>query len=1144
MEFSIIVPVFNRPGYTKTCLDSLVAHTDLSTAEIIVVDNGSIGPTKRVLSTYSNIRVIQNESNLGAATAQNQGIKAASGKVIVFLHNDCIVNKTWMTGLRATAKALESSPKIKAASPFTNYADEVTFVYSKHLQAQFIKHKLFNKTNPTPDEIKAVVNKVYPGTFDLIGEETMLMKPPLERVDEISAFCMIAKKSLFSEAGYFEEQFKFRGCEEKDLMSRIQFMGNEVGRAGFFVHHFGNITSDGPGFCWQDMIRINKEIYNGLLRNYAGIKADEKWSVVVFPDSLHPELTARAISNIQALKNIPVQIIQIPQIGIFPERKAWEWALPQIESEFVMHLDSDMLLSKSAPDILMRNFSNPDIACVAGMLEDPCVGKIGHLRLWRTRVLKQIITGEPIRDILPDSGCIQAANKLGWAINFIPDIVGEHAVVLEPWNVFRMYFRRGLKQKARGRIGTPAGTWSIDGALQTGSNWSHIALLGFHCGIMAEYDSDPHDAKFDEYAYSHYKKVKDFAEGLVEVKLELPSPEKKEFDKINVALLSDTLDIGGMEMFIKLFDQYADKNKFNISVYSRTGGPLESELNCKIRLAPGPNDITSGKIFKWLCDDRIDVVILITYSKAALVFAHGKICRIIERLDGAHVVLLNDPKLSDVVVFQSSKLADIQREKYPGIRHALIENGRDLERFKLNWPTRIELRKRLGVAENYVLFCNVGRLTHAKHQSNLIEMAAVLRETHQNFKLVIMGPDQGEGPALEKMIQARGLQKYVLIMNGTVDGTASLYSAADVYIQASRFEGLSGALIEAVAAGLPIIATNVGATADVIDERNGILIPPLEVAPLIAGADKMFDATLRARMGIVSLQRSSKYCAKEMVKKYEALITEEYEAAVKERAALPPTTIIIPVYNRAEFLDMAIESVLNQTSDEWRLVVAIDTLTPNADILEILGRYKDPRISHVKFPHKNQCSVLNHAVKQIRTVYSSRLDSDDKYAPNAIELLNKHIRENPDIGYFYTSRKHINSQDGFIDKLDITEDFSPLRLEQWYISRGMLTWKNSEFVRAGGFAEDIVYGEDYLLPLTMMLHGTKFMPIKEELCYIREHPESRISSSHSTHEQKFYVNLVRERYQKLKKLMKISWAGEDPSTMQPRMRVPGQVGSC
>lgn len=1143
MEFSIIVPIFNRQGYSKVCLDALAAHTDLQAAEVIIVDNGSIGPTKRLLESYPQFQLIVNEKNLGAPVAQNQGIKAAKGDYLVFLHNDCIVTSEWMAGLRATADALEKSKAIKLASPYTNYSDEATFVYSKEMKQRFAKHKLNNKFNPTSEEVKAALDATYRpyGGLETFAQQVSKLKPPLERVDEISAFCLIAKRALFAQIGQFEEIFKFRGYEDKDLTARILHMKNEVGRAGFFVHHWGNITSDGPGFCWPDLMRINRDIYNSFVKSYAGIQVDEKWTALVFPDSLHPELTDRLLTNLQTVKNPPTQIIRIPDAGIFPERKAWEWALPQIEHEFVMHLDSDMLLKKSTSDVLMQNFSNPSIGCVAGLLEDPCVGIIGHLRLWRTRVIRQVMAEGEINDAIPDTSVIQTANRLGWQVQFINDVVGEHAVVLDAWNIFRMYFRRGLKQKARGRIGTPAGTWGIDGALKTGTNWSHLALLGYHCGIMNEYGADPHDTKFDEFAYEQYQKIKSFAESLVDTQPELPDQEQVD-GRINVALICDSLEIGGMEMFVKMFDQFVDKSKYNVFVYSRIGGPLAEDLTCKIRLAPGPSEISSGKIFKWLCDDRIHVSILITYSKAAKIFANGKVCRIIERLDGAHVVLLNDPKLSNVVVFQSQKLEEMQADNYKGIRHAMICNGRDLEKFKPDPDSRAELRKRLGLTPEDVLFCNIGRLHPIKHQTNLVELAGELRNRgHTNFKIAIMGPDQGEGAVLEKLITSRSLQKHIVIMSGSISGTAALYSASDVYIQSSRTEGLSGSLLESLAAGLPIVATNVGATADVVNEENGILVPPLELTPMVDAAERLFDSALRAKMTECSFEKAKRYCAREMIKNYEVLISEEYEAGLKEIASLPPTTVLIPVYKRHEYLDKAIESVLAQTSDKWRLVIAVDTLTPTPEIKEILARYDDPRISHVMFEHKNQCSALNNAVRQVRTVYSTRLDSDDLLSPNAIETLNRYVAEYPDVGYFYSSRKHIEANGTYIDRKDEAEDFSPIRSEQWYIGRAMVTWKNSDFLRCGGFAEDIVYGEDYLLMLMMMLHRTKFMPIKQQLYLIRNHEASRISSSHSTHEQKFYVNLVRERYLKFKKLMRISWTGEDPSTMQPRMRIPGEV---
>lgn len=249
------------------------------------------------------------------------------------------------------------------------------------------------------------------------------------------------------------------------------------------------------------------------------------------------------------------------------------------------------------------------------------------------------------------------------------------------------------------------------------------------------------------------------------------------------------------------------------------------------------------------------------------------------------------------------------------------------------------------------------------------------------------------------------------------------------------------------------------------------------------------------------------------------------------------TTVVIPVYQRHDYLEQAIASVLSQTDPHWRLLVAVDDAFPTLGVFDILDRMTDPRASWVAFPHKNQCSALNQAVRLLKTPFATRLDSDDLLAPDAIEALNKAIITNPDAGYFYTSRMPID-KDG--NPLTINgksvreaEPFSPTRLEEGHMAQVMITWRNSEFITAGGFDEDQPYAEDYLLPLTMMLHGTKFVPINHLCYYYRFHESGNISAGYANEQKKAWHELARKKYLEKKKAMGISWAGEDPGTMRP-----------
>lgn len=1498
MKFSIVVPVFNRPTYTQVCLTSLLNNTPSDLAEIIVVDNGSLGPTKRILESFGGkIRIVCSEENLGAAAACNRGLACAKGDCLVFMHNDCVVPKGWTEALPLCLDMLRSS-NIKILTPMTNYADENTFILSSDLKDRFLSLKPSNKSPVGVDQINAIIDGTYRGDFDGFAKSVLPQNPAC---NETSSFCMIVEKSIFAEVGEFDEAFKFRGFEEKEFLLRLQVKGYGCGKAPFFIHHFGNITSDGPGFNCHELKAANEPIYNALLKTYAGIDV-RRWSCIVYPDA-RPEFTPRLLQSLEALNLKPDQVIEVPRPGIFPEREALKWALPQVGNDYVALMDSDFVFDKNMPDIMMPRFSDPRVGCVGAHMRCCINGSAGYFRIWRTNVIKSItFSDKKIRGITPDTDYAEACEKLGYTFLRLGDVVGEHAIEKDPWNIFKIYFRVGVKQRARGRIGTPTQLWGLDGAMTTNTPWSHLALFAYHCGIQVDSNEDPHTKEWENFAYQYYVKVKPFCEALVaeasdpcepvvapsgkikvilasstflmggcertmlnmalhldkskfqpiigyeegvdesfrtaalnagvpvyelgtedspkawsqllntqrpdiivtflksgvfeparragipliertpgwgghsgvtkdnfervvceydKFKHELlakpefkPVPDKTEVlysgialqnfvkiptaeararisikkdafvivsvarlhpkknfglqikalaeilkrgidaelhivgrstqliemeekrrleslvqqldlgskvhfhgltewpadflnaadvvalssneegapnilieamalqkpivstdvggireiteglakyadnpisfadaviaskdvktvsypsfyerfsiercterwtsifeevylkshdrlpysarKKVNVALLCENLEIGGMEAFVRIFDNLAEKSKFNIFVYSHEGGPLERVLKCKVRLCPGPWEIADKKIFKWLCEDSIDVAIVVTYSRAAQVFASGRPCKVIERLDGVHVELVSQKDITDVVVFQSEMLAEQQVEKYPSIQHETISNGRELDRFRRNDEVRSSFRARHGMADDSVLIASIGRIDQYKNFSSMLGLAEdLLRGRFDKFKIILMGPDHGSRSSISDQIRTMRLDKWVSMLDGDVDGPPRLLSAADVFVHPSRREGLAGVLIEAAAAGLPIVATEVGAARDVVGAENGILVSMdnrMELAQAVLKIAR--DAGLRASMRQASLLRSGRFCARQMVRKYEDLILDQTAIKRREDQEMPLLTIVMPVHDRVEYLDQAIESVLKQTSKDWRMIIAIDGMEPPQGILDIIEQRPDPRISSVRSRRVNQCVALNHAVRQARTPFSLRLDSDDILAPNAVETILRTISENQGCGYFYSSYTTVDESLKPISvnghpPTRISEEFSPLRLEEWNIANPCVVWRNSEFLAAGGFAEDIPYGEDYLLPLTMALHGTKFKCIPSPLYLYRIHKAGNICASVQRNEQDCFQQTIRKRYLKLKTLMNISWSGEDPRVMRPRIQ--------
>jgi glycosyltransferase involved in cell wall biosynthesis len=167
---------------------------------------------------------------------------------------------------------------------------------------------------------------------------------------------------------------------------------------------------------------------------------------------------------------------------------------------------------------------------------------------------------------------------------------------------------------------------------------------------------------------------------------------------------------------------------------------------------------------------------------------------------------------------------------------------------------RFEVRKEMGLREDDIFLLSVGRLVYQKaHEILLAAMPAVL-EKYPNTKAGICG----DGPLhskLEAQIDSLRLAESVKLL-GKFDSVTKFLLAADVFVLPSRWEGLPIALLEAMSAGLPVIATCVEGVDEVIrDGENGLLVPVEDIGALSKAILRLAgDPDVRHQMGLAAHQ--------------------------------------------------------------------------------------------------------------------------------------------------------------------------------------------------------------------------------------------------------------------------------------------------
>ena len=171
--------------------------------------------------------------------------------------------------------------------------------------------------------------------------------------------------------------------------------------------------------------------------------------------------------------------------------------------------------------------------------------------------------------------------------------------------------------------------------------------------------------------------------------------------------------------------------------------------------------------------------------------------------------------------------------------------GVDLSRIRdaaLSESERAEQRKTLGISPDDFVLTYVAEIIENKNQMMLLEAFERIRKAVPNTKLMLIGPEH-DGGSLRKVIENKGLQNDVLLLGWRRD-VPQLMHLADVYVASSKSEGLGLNLIEAIACGLPVVATkNRGHVETINHGHNGFLVDQNDSENMAGYVLRLYDST-------------------------------------------------------------------------------------------------------------------------------------------------------------------------------------------------------------------------------------------------------------------------------------------------------------
>lgn len=348
-----------------------------------------------------------------------------------------------------------------------------------------------------------------------------------------------------------------------------------------------------------------------------------------------------------------------------------------------------------------------------------------------------------------------------------------------------------------------------------------------------------------------------------------------------------SLELGGQERVILDLAHNLYRRNYRVTIISFAhGGALHGKFGeipvISLARDAGFDLSLSWRLLRMFRDLRVDVVH--THNPAALIYGVpaarlAGVTRVVHTKHGVNPAA-NWPglmvrraliRMCDAYVAVSEPTAEVARQQDLAPRRVLhtIPNGIDTRLYRHNDEHRREIRRELGVSGEALVIGTVGRLAVEKNQGLLIEAAAPYLS--DEIRLVIVGDGPERAALLRRIPMNR--QRFVHILGAREDVPAVL-SALDIFVLSSSSEGLPLVIPEAMAAGLPVIATSVGGLPEAIrDGRTGRLVPPGDSARLSSAIGELIEKPqLRRALGEEAVRDArARFDTQRMLKSYEQL---------------------------------------------------------------------------------------------------------------------------------------------------------------------------------------------------------------------------------------------------------------------------------
>lgn len=212
-------------------------------------------------------------------------------------------------------------------------------------------------------------------------------------------------------------------------------------------------------------------------------------------------------------------------------------------------------------------------------------------------------------------------------------------------------------------------------------------------------------------------------------------------------------------------------------------------------------------------------------------------------------------------------------------------------------------------------------------------------------------------------------------------------------------------------------------------------------------------------------------------------------------------SIIVPCYNQSQYLDEALQSVMQQFYKDWECIIVNDGSTDSTEEIAKKWVSKDVRFKFINQSNLGVSAARNTGVKFSKGSFVLCLDADDLISGDYIQLAIEAFLNNTDLSLVYSKAEKFGEQKG---KWDLPE-FSLKRLAQSNIIFNAAFFKKEDWQRIGGFDENMKEGlEDWEFWINLLKDGAQVFQIPKVCFFYRINKQSRNRSILSSHYKTLY----------------------------------------